>query len=146
MADRFRNNCNNHNQQSPTDSTNNTPKLNPYSTLLYIGISSIKFGKGITALFRDRLDTGLKIAQETFTIMSNFNVKYPLSTLFCSNVVNQCTCSCDKNMSYIGMTTRQLFVRRENHLSNNQSFSNFAIKFHCDQCKACTETVQQSKT
>ena len=39
------------------------------------------------------------------------------------------------------MTTRQLIVRVENHLSNNLISSNAAIKSHCDQCKACIETM-----
>ena len=39
------------------------------------------------------------------------------------------------------MTTRQLFVRIEKHLSNNLSSSNSAIKSHRDQCKACRETM-----
>ena len=39
------------------------------------------------------------------------------------------------------MTTRLLFDRIENHLSNNLSSSNSAIKSHRDQCKACTETM-----
>ena len=39
------------------------------------------------------------------------------------------------------MTTRQLFVRIENYLSNNLSSSNFAIKSHGDQCKASRETM-----
>ena len=44
------------------------------------------------------------------TVISYFNLKFPLPALFCSNVVYKYTCSCDKNTSYIGMTTRQLFV------------------------------------
>ena len=39
------------------------------------------------------------------------------------------------------MTTKQLFVRIKNHLSNNLSSSNSAIKSHRDQCKACRETI-----
>ena len=43
------------------------------------------------------------------------------------------------------MTTRQLFVRIENHLSNNLSSSNSAIKSHRNQCKACRETMPVEK-
>ena len=39
---------------------------------------------------------------------------------------------------HIDMTTIQLFVRIENHLSPSQSSS---IKSHRDQCKACRETM-----
>ena len=55
--------------------------------------------------------------------------------------INNGTCSCDKNTSYIGMTTRQPFVRIENHLSNNLSLSNSAIKSYRDQRKACRKTT-----
>ena len=51
------------------------------------------------------------------------------------------TRSCDKNTSHIGITTRQLFVKIENYLSNNLSSSNSAIKSHRDQCKACREAM-----
>ena len=43
--------------------------------------------------------------------------------------------------SYIGMRTRQLFIRIKNHLSYNLSSSNSAIKSHRDQCQACRETM-----
>ena len=102
---------------------------------------SIKFRKRLAVLFRDRLSTDIKIAYQTFKIVSYFNLKFPLPVLFCSNVVYKYTCSCDKNTSFIGMTTRQLFVRIENHLSNNLSSSNSAIKSHRDQCKTCRETI-----
>ena len=70
-----------------------------------------------------------------FVTVSNLNFCYP--TLFCSNVVCQySTCSSDKKTSYIHMTTRQLFARIENHLSNYQSSSKSAIKSCRDQCKA----------
>ena len=141
VIDKFKIKFKNQNQQSPTDFSNNTPNLSPYLTLPYIGTPSIKFSKRLAALFRDRLSTDIKVAYQTFKIISYFNLKFPLPALFCSNVVYKYTCSWDKNTSYIGMTTRQLFVRIENHLSTNLSSSNSAIKSHRDQCKACRETI-----
>ena len=131
-------------QTSPTrpkDFSNNTPNLNPYLTLPYIGTPPIEFSKHLAALFRDRLSTDIKIAYQTFKIIPYFNLKFPLPALFCSNVVHKYTCFCDKNTSYIGMTTGQLFVRIKNHLSNNLSSPNSAIKSHRDRCKACREAV-----
>ena len=55
MIDRLKNKFNNHNQQLPADS----PNLNPYLIFPYIGTPSIKFGKRIAALFRDRLGTDI---------------------------------------------------------------------------------------
>ena len=57
VIDRFMNKFNYHNQLFPTDSTNNSYNLNPYLTPSYVGTPSIKFGKRIAALFRDRLGT-----------------------------------------------------------------------------------------
>ena len=100
----------------------------------------VTIGKRIAALFRDRLGTDIKITYQTFKIISYFNLKFSLPALFCLNVVYEYTCSFDKNASYIGMTTRKLFVRIENHLSIGQNYSNSAIKPHRAQCKACRET------
>ena len=139
--DWFKNEHNNHNRQFLADSPNSTPNLNPCLTLPYIGIPSIKFGKRIATLFCGRLGTDIKIANQTFKIISYFNLKFLRPALCCLNVVYKYTCSYDKSTSYIGMTTKQLFVRIENHLSNNLSSSNSAIKSHRNQCKACRETM-----
>ena len=78
----------------------------------------------------------MKIASETFKMILCFNFRYPLLAFFCSNVIYHCTCSCDNNTSYIGMTTTQLLERIENHFSTTKSLSNSAIKSHRDQRKA----------
>ena len=140
MIGKFKNKYNSHNRQFPADSPN-TPNLNRYLTLPYIGTPSIKFGKRPAAWICDRLGTDIKIAYQTFKIISHFNLKLPLPALFCSNVVYKYTCSCDKNRSYIDMIIRQLFVRIENHLCNNLSSSNSSIISHRDQFKACRETM-----
>ena len=54
------NKCNNRNQEYSTNSPN-TPNLNPYWTLPYIGTASIKLGKHNAALSRDTLGTDIKI-------------------------------------------------------------------------------------
>ena len=141
MTNKFKNKFQNQNRQLPADSSNNTPNLNPSLTLPHIGTPSIKFGKHIAALFCNRLGTDIKIAYQTFKIISYFNLKFPLPALFCLNVVYQYTCSGDKNKSYIGMTIRRLFIRIESHLSSNLTSSNSAIKFHSGLCEACRETT-----
>ena len=85
-------------------------------TLPYICTPSIIFGKRISSLFDDRPGTDIKIAYQTFKIISYFNFKFSLPARFCFNVVCQYTCSYDKNTSYIIITTRQVFVRIENYL------------------------------
>ena len=80
VIDRFKNKFNNQNRQFTVDSLNNTPSSNPYLTLLYFGSPFIKFGERITPLFRNRLGTDIKIAYQTFKIISYFdlNFLYPL--------------------------------------------------------------------
>ena len=72
----------NHNQRSPADS----PTIHPY-----IGTPSIKFGKRIAALFRDRLGTDIKIAGQTFKIISYFKLKFSLPLFFFLECVHQYT-------------------------------------------------------
>ena len=87
VIDRFINIFTNNNQQFSTDSPNSTHNSNPYLTLPYIGTPSIKLGKLIDALSRDRLSTDIRIAKQTFEIIFHFNLKYSLCALFCSNIV-----------------------------------------------------------
>ena len=142
MTNRLKIKFNNHNQQSPFDS----PNINPYLTLPYIGTPSIKFHKRIALLFRNRLGTDIKIIYQTFKIISCFNLNFPLPAFFCSNVVYQYTCSCDKNTAYIYMTTRLLCVRIENHLSNNQSSSTLLSNPIANNAKPAEKQCQQNKT
>ena len=123
VIDKFENKFNNNNRLFPADLPSNTSNLYHYLSLPYIGTPSIKSGKSIAALFSDKFGTNIKITYHTFKIVSYFYLKVFLPSLFCSNVVYKYTCSCDKSTSYIGMTTRQLFLRTKNHLSNNQSSS-----------------------
>ena len=81
---KFKNKFKNQNRQFPTDSLSNTPDLNLYLTLPYIGTPSIKFSKRLAALFHDRLSTDMKRAYQGFKIISYFNHKFPLPVLFCS--------------------------------------------------------------
>ena len=81
------NKFNYHHQQSPNAFPNDTPNLSPYSPLPHIGTLSIKLGKNIAALLRDRMVTDIKLVYQTLKIISYFNLKYPLPALFCSNVV-----------------------------------------------------------
>ena len=62
VIDKFKNKFNNQNQQFPADFPKNIRNLNPCLTLPYIGTPSIKYGKRIAALFRDRLGIDIKIA------------------------------------------------------------------------------------
>ena len=63
------NKFNNHNQQSLAESPNNTLNLKNYLIHSYISSRSVKLGKGIAALMRDRLGIDIKIAYQTIKII-----------------------------------------------------------------------------
>ena len=57
-------------------------------------------------LLRNRLGIDTKIAKQTFEVISYFNLQFLLPALFCLKVVYKYLCFCEKNTSFIGMTTR----------------------------------------
>ena len=66
---------------------------------------------------------------------SFMNVTTPLG--LCSNVIYEFTCSCDANLTYIGMSTRHLSTRAKEHLDFNSQVSS-AIKNHIMCCNVCS--------
>ena len=76
---KFKNKFKNQNRQFPTDSLSNTPDLNLYLTLPYIGTPSIKFSKRLAALFHDRLSTDIKneLIKVLKSLISTINFLYP---------------------------------------------------------------------
>ena len=55
----------------------------------------------------------------------------------CSNVIYEFTCSCDANLTYIGMSTRHLSTRAKEHLDFNSQVSS-AIKNDIMCCNVCS--------
>ena len=53
-----------------------------------------------------------------------------------SNVVYKFVCSCDTNVTYIGMTTRHLGVRVEEHLHSKKDS---AVQNHINVCQSCKD-------
>ena len=72
----------------------------------------------------------------TTKVGSYFNLKSQCSTLFTANVVYRFTCSCDKSISYVGETRRQLFRRIEEHCDITQKS---AVLDHLGGCDACQD-------
>ena len=54
-----------------------------------------------------------------------------------SKVIYEFTCSCDANLTYIGMSTRHLSTRAKEHLDFNSQVSS-AIKNHIMCCNVCS--------
>ena len=68
--------------------------------------------------------------------MSFMNVIYVIYE-FNQNVIYEFTCSCDANLTYIGMSTRHLSIRAKEHLDFNSQVSS-AIKNHIMCCNVCS--------
>ena len=60
----------------------------------------------------------------------------PLSLML--NVVYKSTCSCDTNVTYIGMTTRHLGVRVKEYLNSKK---NLAVQKRINVCQSCKENT-----
>ena len=75
----------------------------------------------------------LRIVYDTFKINRYFQLKTKTPHALCSNVVYQFRCSCDTNLTYVGMTTRHLAARACEHLVFAQSHKS-AIKDHIHAC------------
>ena len=69
-----------------------------------------------------------------------FQLKSETPHALSSNVVYQFTCSCDTNLSYIGMTTQHLGTRTGEHLNLDDSHKN-AMKDHLRYCRQCCNGV-----
>ena len=105
----------------------------------------MKLSKRLLTILRNRFDTDIKIAFKSFKVKSYFNLKATLPPLFRANVVYQYTCPCERDTSYIGMTSRQFFARIEDHVSHLSTPSNSAIKAHLNQCQKCYATKPKTK-
>ena len=67
-----------------------------------------------------------------------FQLKSNTPLALCSNVVYKCTCSCDMNLTYYGMSTRHLIARVRKHLDCN-SIQRSAIKDHINSYGNCSD-------
>ena len=104
-----------------------------YLLLPYFGHASVKLQKRIYDEFL-QYDTHIRAAYSTTKTGSYFSLKTKVPPLFRANVVYKFTGSCDKNISYIGETRRQLFKRIEEHKSN-KVYS--AVFEHLASCVTC---------
>ena len=72
----------------------------------------------------------------TLKVGSYFQLKCVTPAELISKVVYKFFCSCDTNMSYIGMTTRHLGTRIHERL---QPKGKSAIRDHIDDCQLCNQ-------
>ena len=114
---------------------NNSKEDEAFFKVPFIGAPSLKLQRTI----RNELEVhGLRVRAtfSTTKVGSYFNLKSQCSTLFTANVVYRFTCSCDKSISYVGETRRQLFRRIEEHCDITQKS---AVLDHLGGCDACQD-------
>ena len=85
--------------------------------LPYFGNSSPQFAKKLSILVKRKFDVDINVYYTTFKTGFYFQLKCSTSLSLMSNVVYKFNCSCDADLSYIGMTTRHLSVRVREHLT-----------------------------
>ena len=114
----------------------------------YFGKPSHKFAKRLSALVKAKFQIDLSFYYTSFKTGSYFNLKCLTPHALLSNVVYKFSCLRDATMSYIGMTTRHLGIRANEHLSLQLNSKRTAVKDHiltCEKCKSESLTVNNFK-
>ena len=109
----------------------------------FIGYSSKPFAKRISKLYGETFGIGIKVVYTTFKVQNYFQLKSRTQKLLCSNVVYKFTCSCDMSLTYIGMSTRHMGKRVDEHLDFKQKECNSTIFDHLHKCHECRKTNKQ---
>ena len=104
--------------------------------LPYFGNSSRQFAKKLSVLIKRKFDVDINVYYTTFKTGFYFQLKCSTPLSLMSNVVYKFNCSCDADLSYIGMTTRHLSVRVREHL---HSKVRLAVGKHIDNCHVCKQ-------
>ena len=105
---------------------NNPPDKYEPEFLFTIGIpfffrnASRVYVKRLTALVKMKFDVDINVYLKLDCI---FDLSVLFRFVYCLNVVYKFSCSRDANISYIGMTTRHLGIRIEEHLHHKIGYS-----------------------
>ena len=110
-------------------------------SLPYLGKASQRFVNQFSKTINKQLHQDVKINPifKSFKINSYFQLKSCTPLALCSNMVYKFTCSCDTNLTYIGMSSRHLSTRVREHLNLN-SKQKSSIKNHIAACNFCSKT------
>ena len=115
----------------------------------YFGKPSHKFAKRLSTLFKAKFQIDLSFYNTSFKTGSYFNLKCLTPHVLLSNVVYKFSCLRDAIMSCIGMTTRHLGIRANQHLSLQLNSKRTAVKDHIltsEKCKSESLTVNDLLT
>ena len=100
-----------------------------YLIIPYFGIDSRRFLNCLSTILKSKFNVKLCPVYKTFKIGNYIQLKSKTPLGLCSNVIYKFTCSCDANLTYIGMSIRHLSTRAREHLDFNSQVSS-AIKNH----------------
>ena len=102
----------------------------------YVGIHSKWFSNYLSEFIKRQFGNKPRLLFDTFKVNCYFQLKSKTPHALSSNVVYLFTCSCNTNVSYIGMYTRHLATRAGDHLNLDDSHIS-AIKRHLRSCRQC---------
>ena len=101
----------------------------------YFGKPSHKFSCSLTKLIHKRFAIDLAVYYTTMKTASYFKLKCNTPKSLVSNVVYKFSCLRDANLSYIGMTSRHLVTRVNEHL--HSTINKTAVTQHINSCQFC---------
>ena len=129
---------NNSNQSSvDTDQTSSSSTHEYPIVIPYFGKDSRRFVNKFSKIIRNQLNVKIIPIYKSFKVKSYFQLKSKTPVALCSNVVYHFTCSCDTNKTYIGMSSRHLSTRVQEHLNFNSNQKS-SIKDHIMSCNICS--------
>ena len=123
-------------EQSNQQSTQN--KEADYNHIIgipYLGKTSKMFAKRLTRLIAKKYDIHISTYFISKKVGSYFKLKCPTPVSLLSKVVYKFTCSRDATETYIGMSTRHLLTRAQEHFNLKNAKS--AINQHLQNCNTC---------
>ena len=117
------------------------PVSDAFFIYIFTKLHSQRFVNQFSKIINKHLHQDVKIDPifKSFKINSYFQLKSCTPLALCSNVVYKFTCSCDTNLTYIGMSSRHLSTRVREHLNLN-SKQKSSIKDHIAACNFCSKT------
>ena len=87
----------------------------------FIGSASTKFAKSLSCIFEETFGSKLTPVYTSFKVKTYFGLKSKSPKFLCSNVVYKFNCLCDTDICYIGVTSRPLGIRVNEHLEQSES-------------------------
>ncbi len=116
-------------------------KSSDYILIPYVGKPSLRFQSNLKRTFEE-MGLAVKAAYSTTKVSEYFSLKSSASVLYKSNVVYKFTCFCDRSISYIGESRRQLFARINEHCGDN---NNSAVFDHIRTCTPCQNSKKEDR-